>query len=454
MEQQPRLPLWFLFANWALVVASFVLGVVLGGRRAGELPEPQATALRLAHAEILRSHVDQQDPNALLDVAIAAMVTSLDPYSAYVPPSRVQAYDERSSGQYEGVGLLMNPDGAEVVVQWPFPGGPAARAGVLPGDVIVAVDGVALGDVPAAERHEAARRRIRGEAGTEVRLGLERDGAALELSMRRGDVQRSAVKWAHFADPDRGLGYLHVTDFHPNVAAHTAAAIEALLAERPLRGLVLDLRWNGGGSLDECTAMANLFLPRGTIVSQRRRDSEIVETVTAVPERCRFPELPLVILVNGYSASASEVLAGALQDHGRAAIVGTPTFGKGFVNTVYSWKDLDFRLKLTTARFFTPNGRNLDGHHRRGPHEANGSGSAPPSGGIAPDVLVDLEQAAQEALERQLAQFEPPAQYLAAFRAVAARHGLAVPTPPDAAGDPQLAQALVTLRERVTAAGR
>jgi carboxyl-terminal processing protease len=459
MQQQPRLPLWFLVANWALVVAAFVLGVLLGSRHQLELPDPQATALQLIHREILKSHVEQQDPNELLDRAIAGMVSSLDPYSRYVPPSKVAAYDEQNSGHYDGVGLLMTQQGDDIVVQYPFPGGPAARAGVLPGDRIVAVDGHPLAAEPKATRHDAASGLVRGLAGTEVRLQLQRDDGTVELAMQRSDVQKSAVKWVHFADRDAGLGYLYLSDFHPGIHQQVQGALDALQREHELKGLVLDLRFDGGGNLDECVDLARTFVHDGNIVSVRRRDSQVVEAFDAKAELCRFPDLPLVVLVNEHSASASEVLAGALQDHERASIVGARTYGKGYVNTVYTWKNLDFRLKLTTAHYYTPNGRNLDGHvgvdardGGSGTDNGHGSPAKAKAGGITPDVTVDVDENGRRDLLATLASQEPPAEYLTAFEAVAAKYGFPVPRPPQAGDDPQLAQALTTLRERIAAA--
>ena len=159
------------------------------------------------------------------------------------------------------------------------------------------------------------------------------------------------------------------------------------------------------------------------------RQSEGVERYEATPEHCRFPDLPLVVLVNEVSASASEVLAGALQDHARAAIVGQRTYGKGYVNTVYSWAHYDFRLKLTTGAYLTPNGRNIDRWHR---HDG---ATGTETGGIK--TVLD--------------QPEPPAAYLEAFTALAATLRIRVPAPPQIAEDPQLAQAVATLRERIAA---
>lgn len=452
MQQQPRLPLWFLVANWALVVAAFVLGVVLGGRGRMALPEPQDTALRLIHAEILKSHVDPHDGHVLLDRAIENMVASLDPYSRYVPPSEVAAYDERNSGHYEGVGLVPLLHDGEVLVQYPLPDGPAERAGVLPGDRIVAIDGRRLADEPPATRGDLASRLLRGAAGTEVRLLLGRDDGTVERSLQRGDVEKSAVKWVHFADSEAGLAYVYLSDFHRGIQARIAEALAELGSRQTLHGLVLDLRFDGGGNLDECVALARMFVRSGTIVSQRRRGSEVVETFAAEPEACTFPDLPLVVLVNQDSASASEVLAGALQDHERAAIVGTRTFGKGFVNTVYTWQGLDFRLKLTTGNYYTPNGRNIDGHHRNGGSPENGGAASAAVGGIVPDVTAEVAAAELPRIRSVLERLEPPQRHLAAFTAVATRYGLDVPKPPQADTDPQLAQALATLRERVAAA--
>jgi len=436
MQQHARLPLWFLIANMALVAAAFAFGNMLGGRRIADLPEPQGTALELVFNEILRSHIDPQDPRKLLDHAIAGMVKELDPYSLYVPPSEVAKYEEQNTGHYEGIGVQM---GAGDVIYYPHPGSPAERAGIRPGDRILAVDGLSLEATDKRRIHEL----VRGPAGTEVNLRLQRGTMIVEIAVLRGDVQKNCVKWAHLVVPDEQLGYVHLADFHPGCAQGLADAITRLRGQSQLRGLVLDLRHDGGGSLDECLAIARSFLPSGLIVSQQRRNSEVVDRYEATPELCRFPDLPLVVLVNEVSASASEVLAGALQDHARAAIVGQRTYGKAFVNTVYSWKNRDFRLKLTTGTYLTPNGRNID--RRRRHDDAKGADA----GGIEPDVVVTVTKSERDAIEKVLDEPEPPAAYLEAFTALAAALRIRVPAPPQIAEDPQLAQAVATLRERV-----
>ncbi|MCU0864491.1 MAG: S41 family peptidase [Planctomycetes bacterium] len=448
MEQQPRLPLWFLVVNWALIAAAFCLGLLLGGRRLAELPEPQRSALELVHREILRSHVDAHDAAGLLDQAIAGMVNTLDPYSRYVPPSEVKRYEEANSGHYEGIGAQFGTHDDAVVLWYPLADSPAEAAGLLPGDLLLAVDDRTLdGPRSRAEVTEL----VRGPADTTVRLRVRRDGGERVIPVRRGDVQKACVKWAHRIDAEAGLGYVHLSDFHPAAARQLLAALAELQRGGPLRGLILDLRFDGGGSLDECIAIARAFLPGGRIVTQRRRD-QTVETHDAGIGTCAHPELPLVLLVNEHSASASEVLAGALQDHGRAAIIGTRTHGKACVNTVYTWKGLDLRLKLTTGRYLTPNGRDIERHHRQPPN-GNGNGAAgADDGGIVPDVDVPVRPEQKALIASRLDADEPPAAFRERFVAVATRYGVTVPVPPSADGDPQLTQALTTLRERIAGA--
>jgi C-terminal peptidase prc len=304
--------------------------------------------------------------------------------------------------------------------------------------VLLAVDDIAL---DTAERRLKVVELVRGKAGTDVRLRLRRNEATRDVVVRRGDVQRPCVKWTHRLASDTGLGYVHLTDFHPDSAAQLFAAIDSLQQDGPLLGLVLDLRWNGGGSLEECLKIARAFLRSGLIVSQQRRQDVVVERHEATPETCRYPDLPLVLLVNEHSASASEVLAGALQDHDRAAIVGVRTHGKAFVNTVYQWKGHDFRLKLTTGRYHTPNGRDIERHH-------NAAEGAAESGGIPPDVDAPVAAEAKTAILLALQQKECPARHRAAFAAIAPGYGVTVHGPPQPATDSQLAQAFSTLRQR------
>ncbi len=450
MQPQARLPVWFLVANMLLVLAAFLAGALLTGARGGSLPDAQATALRLVYDAVQKHHVEAQDPALLAERAIAGMVRGLDPYSQYIPPQHVKGFEEDTTGTYEGIGVLTSTmaEGG-IVVRYPFPQGPAEKAGLTVGDRIVAVDGTALAGLGAAERSRVIGERLRGPAGSDVTVTIARQGREpFPVTVTRGPVQKPSVKWARLLDPAAGVGCLHVEDFHRDTAREFAAAVADLQAQGDgLRALIVDLRGNGGGLLDECLGLARQLVPSGNIVSMKRRGSEVVERHDAIPGQCTLPDLPLVLLVNGHSASASEVLAGALQDHGRAVVVGERTFGKGFVNTIYTWQGLPFRLKLTTAHYYTPNGRNIERPHGRA------AAGAPDEGGILPDLPVATDAELRERIELALRDHEVPARYRAASAALARELGLteAAPLGPDQ--DPQLDAALAEARRRAGPTG-
>ncbi|MGK0204577.1 MAG: carboxyl-terminal processing protease [Planctomycetota bacterium] len=441
MQQQPRLPLWFLVLNWALILTAFVLGSYLGGLRSNVLPEPQQSALEIVYKQVLESHIEPPDENELLERAISGMVDGLDQYSRYIPPADVATYDENSTGNYQGIGAKMVAHGDAIIIHYPFPGSPAEKSGLLPGDRVTAVDGTQLAD-------EEARRNVvnlvRGPADTTVTLSIDRDGQPIELEVPRGSVQRPCVKWAHFLDPDKGLGYLHLTGFHPTSGPQVIAAIESLEEEGTLRGLILDLRHDGGGSLDQCLDIGRAFLPSGIIATQKRRSGADIIYKTD-PAKCRWPDLPLVVLVNENSASASEVLSGALQDHKRAVIVGKRTHGKGYVNTVYSWENREFKLKLTTGSYRTPNGRNIERNQATKVTSADKD-----EGGILPDVKVDVTREQQQYIFGVLHNsIEPPKQFRDEYAAVAKRYEFPVEQPPQADKDPQFAAAVEALQKTI-----
>lgn len=441
MQQQPRLPLWFLVVNWVLILFAFVLGTYLGSQRSIDLPDEQSSALEIVYAEVLRSHIEPPEGPELLERAIAGMVSGLDEYSRYIPPVDVPTYEERSSGNYEGIGAKIVTHDDAVVVHYPFPGGPAAEAGLRPGDLVIAVDGTSLDD---PETRANVVQLVRGPANSSVKLRVLRDGAERVIEVPRGSVQRPCVKWTHMVDPDMGLGYLHLTDFHPTSATQVFDAITSLEKAGDLRGLILDLRYDGGGSLDQCLTIARAFIPSGIIATQMRRAGED-EVYSAQPDDCRWPELPLVVLVNEGSASASEVLSGALQDHDRAVIVGMRTHGKGYVNTVYSWKNHDFKLKLTTGSYRTPSGRNIERNHSTHTTPADEE-----KGGIIPDVKADATPEQRRIIITTLrSAIEPPRQFRDAYQAVADKYGFEVERPPQPAIDTQLAAAIEALKQRL-----
>lgn len=441
MPEQPRLPLWFLIANWVLILASFAMGVWIGGERYGNLPDPQRRALELVYQTVLESHIEPPDEHELLERAISGMVDGLDAYSRYYPPEEVPRYDETTTGNYEGIGAKIVTHGEDVVVHFPFPGSPADRAGLLPGDRVLRVDDESLAKPEARARVVEL---LRGPADSTVRLTVARGDDDLIKRVERGSVQTPCVKWVQFVDREAGLGYAYLGDFHPTAAAQVQSAIEHLERDGELKGLILDLRFDGGGSLDQCLDIARLFVPSGVIATQQRPQLED-EVYEAVPERCRWPELPLVVLVNQQSASASEVLSGALQDHERAAIVGVRTHGKGYVNTVYSWRGFDFKLKLTTGSYRTPSGRNIERNQATAVNPADDE-----NGGIFPDVEVALDEEQSVRVYHTLRSvIEVPERFAEGYRRVAERYGFEIEQGPTPATDPQLDAALTTLRDRV-----
>lgn len=433
MAQTVRVPLWFLVLGLATVpaiIGAFVLGVTWGDSLRG-LPSEEATILRLAHEQILEQHVDEQDPGELLHTAIGAMVGSLDRYSAYVPPSAVRQFEEDTTGRYEGIGILMATDTSPITVLYPMSGGPAEREGMQVGDQILAIDGEDMTGFSPDDLNQAARERLKGEAGLSVTLTVSRREEVFDLELKRGAVQRESVKWARLLDPEEGIGYLHISDFQEHTVMEFDQKVDELrsLYGGELAALVVDLRFNPGGILDECVALANRFVGEGAIVSLKRRSAETVQVYEADPAECTLPDLPVVVLVNRDSASASEVFAGALRDHGRAPLVGQRTYGKGYVQSIYRWKGMDFRLKLTTSHYYTP-----DGHRIEGGEE----------GGLEPDRVVELDRDQTRRIHELLRELEPPARYRAAARALAEELGnpLSEPLPPE-----QDAQLLAALEE-------
>ena len=441
MQQQPRLPLWFLVTNWALILCAFALGSYLGSTRSADLPEAQISALEEVYKTVLQSHIEPPEGPELLERAITGMVKGLDEYSRYIRPRDVADYDERTSGNYEGIGAKIVTHDDAVIVHYPFPGGPAAKAGLLPGDRLLAVDGTLL-DNP--ETRANVVELVRGPANSSVKLRILRNDTEREVEVPRGNVQRPCVKWAHMIDRANGLGYVYLADFHPTAKEQLFAAIESLDKDGQLRGLILDLRYDSGGSLDQCLSIARAFIPSGIIATQKRRGDD-EEVYPAKPEECRWPELPLVVLVNEGSASASEVLAGALQDHDRAVIVGMRTHGKGYVNTVYSWKNLDFKLKLTTGSYRTPSGRNIERNH-----STHATPADKDKGGIIPDVESNATPQQRSVIKATLrTAIEPPEPFRDAYRAIAENYGFEVERPPQPSADPQLAAAVTALKKRL-----
>ena len=323
-------------------------------------------ARALAHIEM--SYVGAVDQEALIYGAIRGMVRTLDPHSDYLSPDEYRVLTSDTRGRFGGIGVEIDVRDGWLTVSAVFPNGPAQRAGLHVGDRFVSIDGLRARDMPIEE----AVRRMRGEAGTEVHITLRRaeDAPALDVHMRREIIAVDAVEAEVL--PDRFV-YVRMRVFQETTTRELQDVLDraelATKGQGGVRGVLLDLRDNPGGLLDQAVLVADEFLSEGVIVTTRGRGDRELSTAQARKSGTRA-DFPMVVLVNGYTASAAEIVAGALHDHGRAVIVGTRTFGKGSVQNVIELPDAS-ALKLTIARYYTPSGRSIQAQ------------------GIDPDVMID-----------------------------------------------------------------
>ena len=293
------------------------------------------------------------DNQKLIEAALQGMMTALDPHSNYLAPSDYGELRERTEGQYSGVGLTITAEGGLVKVISPMDGGPAARAGVQAGDVISAIDGQNAAGLTVTE----VSNKLRGAMGTSVTVTFLRDGEeARDVVLTREVIKVESVT----GRVEGEFGYLRISTFNENTGRELGETIARLKRENPaIKGYVLDLRNNGGGLLNAAVDVSDAFLERGEIVSQRGRKPDQIERYAAGAGDLTGG-LPLVVLINYGSASASEIVAGALKDHERATVVGLTSFGKGSVQTVIPLRNgRDGALSITTARYYTPSGRSI-----------------------------------------------------------------------------------------------
>jgi len=289
------------------------------------LPWEEASLFAEVYERIKRDYVDEVDDHVLMERAVRGMVAALDPHSTYLDSQEFEEIRLSTMGSYPGVGIEVAPEQGAVRVLHPIEGSPAQRAGLKPGDEIVKIDGVDIGGDLAD-----ATARMRGSPGSTVRLSIRRKGSAalLEFTLRRTQVEVSSVA-AQMLEP--GYGYIRITSFTETTADDVSHALLTLKRDNKesLKGLVLDLRDNPGGVLEAGVAVADDFLEQGVIVSADGRTPEARFRMDATHNGDLLNGAPLVVLVNGGTASASEIVAGALKDHGRALLIGRKTYGKG-----------------------------------------------------------------------------------------------------------------------------
>jgi len=304
-------------------------------------------------AEVENNYVEPVKTKELIEKAIEGMVSSLDPHSAFLPPEAFEDLQDETKGEFGGLGIVITMRDNQLTVISPIEGTPAYKAGILAQDIIVKIDGESTKDMMLWE----AVKKLRGEPGSAVEIGIYRQGATevMDLKLVRAVIPMDSVRSLTLKP---GYGYLWVTNFRENTVDEVLKALKKLESESaPLKGLVLDLRDNPGGLLDQAVKVSDVFLEDGTIVTIRGRDEKQMEEYTAQADGLSGG-YPIVILINGGSASASEIVAGALQDNKRAIVIGTTSFGKGSVQTVRPLRD-GYALKYTIARYYTPSGKSI-----------------------------------------------------------------------------------------------
>ncbi len=342
------------------VAILFLMGVTAfllrGSGRIVEADTSEAYKNIETFTEVLRqiedNYVEPQDAQKLIEGAIKGMVQSLDPHSSFMTKEEHQELMMETRGSFTGIGIEITVKDGMLTVVSPIEGTPAYVAGLKAGDKIVKIEGKPSKDMTLID----AVKQIRGPKGSQVNITVLRESEPkpLEFAIVRDVIPLKSVRYL-LLSPE--VGYVRVSNFQSKTAEELASALENLEKDRKLIGLILDLRNNPGGLLSQAIEVSELFLDSGVIVSTKGRDSSQDITATAHKNK-RARSYPIIVLVNGGSASAAEIVAGALQDNHRALILGTKTFGKGSVQTILPLSD-GSGLRLTTARYYTPSGRSI-----------------------------------------------------------------------------------------------
>jgi carboxyl-terminal processing protease len=401
-----------------VLTASALLGGIYGpSARAtaasGDDVQDSVKSFTRVLAVVQRDYADPVDTDkAIYDGAIPGMLHVLDPHSNFFDPKQYALFREEQEGKYYGVGMVVAQRDNQTVVQAPFVNSPAYKAGIRPGDVILKVDGKNCTGLTTTEVADM----LKGAKGTTVHISLGREGwdAPIEVTVVRDEIPRPGVEYATTVKP--GIGYVRVSTFNETTDADLSDALKQLGVAK-LDGLIIDLRNNGGGLLNQAVGMADMFLDKNELVVSHRGRASAERPYYAVRGN-QGVGVPLVVLVNGQSASASEIVSGAIQDHDRGLIVGETSFGKGLVQTQFPLAE-NTALLLTTARYYTPSGRLIqrdyknvtlyDYHYNPKPPQTpevkltDSGRQVFGGGGITPDIAVPAKKPSdfQDLLERR-----------------------------------------------------
>ncbi|MBL8708540.1 MAG: S41 family peptidase [Rhodospirillaceae bacterium] len=378
MLRQTLLAATALAAGMAIGMVAFHPGLVSAETSAATDAPPVNTYEQLnlfgeVFERVRAGYVEETRDDQLIEAAINGMLTSLDPHSSYMNAESYRDMQVQTRGEFGGLGIEVTMENGLIKVVSPMDDTPAARAGIQPGDLVAQIDGE---PVMGLNLNEAVAK-MRGEVGTSITLTILRgEQEAFDVTLKRAVIELKSVRWEL---EDGNVGYVRITSFSEKTDSGLRAAIDELkkATKDELNGLVLDLRNNPGGLLDQAIAVSDDFLDKGEVVSTRGRDPDDAQRWNA--EKGDIVDgKPIIVLINGGSASASEIVAGALQDHGRAVLIGTKSFGKGSVQSIMGIPGHG-AIRLTTARYYTPSGRSIQ------------------ATGIDPDIKV--EQAKIEKLD-------------------------------------------------------
>lgn len=353
------------------------------------------------YREVNHSYVDELDPGKLIRMGLDAMLEGLDPYTNYISETDIEGYRIQTEGRFNGVGALGKKMGDYMVITEIYEGSPAHRSGLKVGDAVVAIEGQSA----KGKTEQQVLEFLRGFPGTEVDLLIRRPGQAKDLSiaLKRDEVNISNVPHSGLVAP--GIGYINLNTFTRDAGEHVANSLKDLKMKNPgLKGIILDLRGNGGGLLNEAVNVVNVFVPRGELVCSTKGKVPEWDRSFSTMQNPVDTEIPVVVLLDKWSASASEIVSGALQDLDRAVLMGQRSYGKGLVQNT---KDVGYnaKIKLTTAKYYIPSGRCIQAVRykngepvdipdtERAAFKTRGGRSVLDGGGVKPDVLLPYDTA-------------------------------------------------------------